>query len=367
MKAAAVILGFRRPDNLPSVIRGIRRQSMVEKIYVFHNHPSKSHVDGVINIFSEENFGCIARHAFSLLLDAERILFVDDDLELMADFSARFEFAARTAPYAVSGLTGVNINQKADHTPLYGSGGFLDLSPVPQHVDIVKGRVHLANKQHLINSFQFITDNKGKIDGLREGQFIMDDVIINLASQLKTGKPSFLIPANAEELRNLNAPAGAHDHPEHYTIRHDLIREFLAKGWKPRALKAEYIKENYRTGGNDYASMLFQSLSLTGESSVIPIVSNVLSKMDMNAVPKLHLYRIAGIFRDNRRVGKAKQLYRYIASTSTGETSLKALSYYQLGILSVNSGHKIKAQKHLKYCLNLMPDHKRAALALRKI
>jgi glycosyltransferase involved in cell wall biosynthesis len=190
----AFLLSYKREENLETIIRGVKRQSFIRDIYVLHNFPSKVKLEGVINIVSAKNFGCIFRHSIALLSDADYVLFVDDDIELTVDFSMRFMEAIKRSPRAVIGLFGKNIKREDLENP-YSKGKNVMPSKDHQFVDIVKGRVHLCARRELYRLFKFISDNK------IVPQAGEDDVLLNLA----TVERSVLLPVEEGEYRNINS------------------------------------------------------------------------------------------------------------------------------------------------------------------
>ncbi len=244
MKVDAIILSYKREKNLPAVIRGIRKQSMVRDIYLFHNAPSKKKISGVINICSEMNYGCIVRHAIGLLTDADYLLFVDDDMELNADFSSRFSQAVKMYPESIIGFYGASINPFDKSNNQYSNRIDFQYISFPIHVDIVKGRVILCKKKYLLNSLEWILKNENQTKELRFFAKRCDDIILNLSTQLKTKQPSIIIPVQKKEIIELPAPHGLESSKDHYFERDKTVSEFEKKGWRPLAFTEKYVQIN---------------------------------------------------------------------------------------------------------------------------
>jgi len=212
------LLSYKREENLETIIRGVKRQSFIRDIYLLHNFPSKIKQEGVINIISDKNFGCIFRHNIALLSDADYVLFVDDDIELKADFSMRFMEAIENSPRAVIGLFGKNIKKEDTESP-YSKGKNVIPSKAHQFVDIVKGRVHLCARRELYRLFKFISDNKIVP---KAGE---DDVLLNLS----TVERSVLLPVEEGEYKNIKSDDrnALYLSAGHYEGRDRLISEFF--------------------------------------------------------------------------------------------------------------------------------------------
>ncbi|MBW2998405.1 hypothetical protein KY321_02595, partial [Candidatus Woesearchaeota archaeon] len=225
-------------NNLNKVISGIKKQSFVNDIYVFHNHPSKKKIKGAINIFSDENFGCISRHAIANLAKTKYVLFVDDDFFFEKDLSNYFIKAIKMSPNSIIGLFGTNVN-KSDKNNLYTPTSKYMRKRGFRYFDIIVGRVHLCKKEHLINSFEFM--NKHNIYTKE------DDILLNLSTQLKTKVPSLGIPFRKDFYSNLNEDHALWKRPNHMSDRSKLINIFLNKGWKSRVKNKGYKRKfNYK-------------------------------------------------------------------------------------------------------------------------
>jgi hypothetical protein len=176
----AVVLSWKRPDNLPAVVESLRSQRVVRRIYIWHNHPSDRKIEGAINIFSGQNFDTFIRHIFGLALDSDYVLFQDDDLVLEGDNSDILEESIRTHgdTAAVMGYSGKKYHRN-------------------QKTIVVKGRFHIVKRENLIYPLLF-----EKKYGFQRDRTIGDDIFLNYAIQHFTGMDSFEI--GGLKLRNLS-------------------------------------------------------------------------------------------------------------------------------------------------------------------
>lgn len=226
----AVLLSYDRLDTLQQVVAGLKKQSCLRDIYIWHNHPSNLKMEGVINIYSEKNFKCRARHAFALNLDAEYILFMDDDIVIPEDYSRYIlDGIKKYGDYAVLGPQGVLVDlKKAKKTGLYYDwGGGYDFIKKPVFVDIVKGRFHIVKRQYIIYTFLF----EFEINSPLEERITSDDIFINLSIQCSINKPSVVISLPAFE--ELNS-GGLYQREDHLKMRSDLVKRFIDFGWSSK-------------------------------------------------------------------------------------------------------------------------------------
>jgi glycosyltransferase involved in cell wall biosynthesis len=318
VKADAFVLSYKREENLPAVIRGLKRQSFVDNIYIIHNHPSKRKVDGAINIFSQKNFRCIARHSIAQLAENEYVLFMDDDLELMTDLSPRFIQALETEPEAVAGLLGNNVDPGAPARQLYWSGGkFHEGSSFQRFVDIVIGRCHLCKRKYLGESFKFIAQHDFPIDNFT---VIRDDVILNLAAQLQTKVPGILVPAQIDrDFKNLPEPHAVWKMKSHFAIRSSIIKYFMDNGWTPRANTGRFREQNMTSGREiiEDEERLKEMLMLLDDSGKnFKKLERLFAGLnDINSVPVNFKTLPPHFIEDEKRLAAAQNLFKELMKT----------------------------------------------------
>ena len=180
MKIDAVVLSWKRPDNLDKIIKSLKDQKVIDTIYVWHNYPSQKKVEGAINIYSEKNFDTYIRHIFAMALDSDYILFQDDDLILDGDNSDVIlsyirKYGKRAA---VMGPFGKKYSKK-------------------QGSVVILGRMHIVKRAYLIYPILFEKEYKYKRD-----KTIGDDIFLNLSIQHFTQSKSIIM----KELKTKNLP-----------------------------------------------------------------------------------------------------------------------------------------------------------------
>lgn len=361
----AFLLSYKREMNLDTVVEGIRRQSFIRNIYVFHNAPSSKKVKNAVNIYADKNFGCISRHAVALLSDCDYAFFIDDDLELCEDLSERFLWAIANEPESIIGLFGNTIDMKATPDTLYGSGHRNRVVLSKRYVDIVVGRCMLV-KRCLIPQVYSYTDYYRHP--------LVDDIMLNLSVQMVTKKPAVMIPSSPAEIRTLGQNHAVCDRDGHYEERCRVIHDFIDKGWYSLITKGKYAKHNddaeckevqmrqeverIKADVQEYIARRELEQAAKGARSCISLD------------PAQHrvLYNVASQYLTNNEIDKAHDIYRELSDTVfKGDRELIGLCFYKLAEISVKKDDLSAAQKYLRKCLDNYPQHKRARQLLNEL
>ncbi len=346
----AFILSYKREDYLERVIKGAKRQSFVRDIFLIHNYPSKKKIKGVINIFFEKNFKCMARHIVSFLSDCDYALFIDDDIELLTDFSDRFKYAVRKFPNSIVGVFGCDID--ADHKgkkSLYASGGYYFESDFYRVVDIAVGRVLFAPK----TAIRSYVNN-----GLYFKYPFSDDVVLNLANQIENKKPSLIIKSSVKEHIDLTEKYAVCSRDSHYMERSEIIYNAMKKGW--RSLRKKYRLPEMKS--KSFEKYISKAKSLFDEGNV-DLAWEFLKKRDKlywnYGLCKL-AYNCASFFHNSGMYSKAKKMYKILSLPGKSYPQIIGLSQFKLGMIYLSKGDKAKAERHFKNCLYFYPSHKKA-------
>lgn len=224
-KTMCIVLSWKREKNLPEVIGGLKKQSCIDDILVFHNYPSSTEVEGCKNIFSKTNLGCVARHDVAYKIDDYKyFMFSDDDFAFTRDLSddisnTVLEFADKS----VVGVVGLNLNIK-NIDKSYSTGKTLrSKKPIP--VDIVKGRFHIISRENIHILFNSVFN-----ESLFRKQ---DDLRANLTIQKHYKVPSFIFPSGKNDIKELDDSYALNKLPGHYDERDQIIIDGIKTGWKP--------------------------------------------------------------------------------------------------------------------------------------
>ncbi|MCK9224722.1 MAG: tetratricopeptide repeat protein [Candidatus Muirbacterium halophilum] len=361
----AFVLGYKRTENLEKVIRGIRRQSFIRDIYIFHNAPSDRKIEGVYNIFSERNFGCFARHVFALMTDSDYNLFIDDDIELMVDFSERFCRALSENPQSVCGILGRDISEKKRK---YSEGYSRYFSLYPRYVDVVLGFIHCCSNELLLNTVEFVRNYTGKIRGLSFGEFIMDDLILNLSAQNRFKVPSIVVSSKRTEFDFLSSDCSQCGKSDHFSTRDILIEEFMRLGW------SSLVKDNF-SDFNDKNAEIYSDI----ENNIKKISDSVINKEIFSddkifeevyeSISFLLKYNYASLLLEKKEVYRAEKIFHKILEDFDyfEPSEILALSYFKLGEISRYRGNNKNSLMHYKKCLNIMPNHKNAEMMIKAL
>ena len=221
-KTLAIVLSWKRCENLPDVVEGLRRQSYIDDIMIFHNHPSDRRIDGCINVFSDHNFGCAVRHQLAPLLDYDYFVFTDDDLMLTEDLASRLVPVTEAhGQRSVIGLYGRKLNCENPRVA-YSTGRTVRAKAIIP-VDVVKGRFHVLSRA----AIQALSS-----PGLNTPALLAeDDIRVNVAVQWVFDEPSYLVPATG--VKELPAPHARWRRAHHLAARDQAVYDGLQLGWKP--------------------------------------------------------------------------------------------------------------------------------------
>lgn len=216
---SAVVLSYRRPQNLIEVIASLRMQEPAPStVLVFHNSPSRMRVVGAVNVCSSHNFGCHARHAAAMLLPEHRIVFIDDDVVLRSSTVASKLLAALER----SSVTGAVGRDLADGDHPYTDGR--EKVGSTGEVDVVKGWLCAARRDALADVLHISAGLPEEIRG-------EDDICLSAATELCGGPRPVLAGIHPDEVRHLRDQIGQDKRPDHYARRDAACLAMRAIGW----------------------------------------------------------------------------------------------------------------------------------------
>ena len=236
----AIVLGYQRPKELLRVVKAIQNQTVKpQEIIVWHNGMGTPLISGrmnidettdgyvdVINIRSQYNFGCRARHAIGQLVKSPWCLFVDDDVLLGPQVAEKLLRGACRLFYSermdsVIGYCGV-VGTKDD---LYTTAKEIYYPTEDTPVSVVKGRVHMIYRLNLGVAF----DSPDVFFGFWE-----DDIILCARIKIALGGQPWLIGGiGHNEITNLDTQDGLDSRPDHYARRDAAWINMVKHGWNP--------------------------------------------------------------------------------------------------------------------------------------
>ena len=152
IKITAILLNWKRPENIIKTIKSIRDQSIPIKICLWNNNPDdRTRYDVDLQINSPDNFKCYPRWMMASLIETDYIFTLDDDLmlndnDVIKDILTFYE--SININTTIVGYTGVILNQDKDY---WTSEHLTEPKNEDIKVDIVKGRFMFMSKS-LINN-----------------------------------------------------------------------------------------------------------------------------------------------------------------------------------------------------------------------
>lgn len=210
----AVLLNYRRPENLYLLIDSLRWQTNVPEIILVNNSPEYHHPLGVERAVQIPwNAGCFARIYFALYAGTEWVMFIDDDLRPKdAQFVEDALAAARQHPNVITGAFGRK------------------LSPTPPHYhgrqDVTEGLVAIVKGRFMF----FRRELLGRLCLSRFPLHYLprcDDIYLSF--EIGACCPVHrLEPGLAERLQELPAgDVGLRNLSDHFTQREQFCHEYL--------------------------------------------------------------------------------------------------------------------------------------------
>lgn len=139
-KATALLLNWKRPDNLEKIINRLRQQSVPVDIFLWDNNPTRQ-FDVDLHIRSDHNLMCWPRWFMANYANTEFVFSLDDDL--IPNNNSLIEYCIETCEKydSIIGCRGLCL----------GGGKLRKLAePSPtRKCDCLLGRFIFANKKHL--------------------------------------------------------------------------------------------------------------------------------------------------------------------------------------------------------------------------
>lgn len=226
----SIIIHYKRKENIPKVIAGIRNQTVASKIIVIDqsgDYPKGSGEDVLIT--SSKNFYCQPRFLLQGLVQTEYVYHQDDDLAINDEliFEKFLEVSKRYSDFVIGWngrrASGIKNWEKAYSYP---EGGWVDSMPIEDdssidmiNVGVSFWRTELIN-QVPINPFNEITEEEMKYG---------DDIWISHWLKKKRVMP-FKLVEHYDWLNEYQERGTAlSKQPKHMDIRNRLVKRFFQK------------------------------------------------------------------------------------------------------------------------------------------
>jgi hypothetical protein len=214
---------------MPAVVAAVAKQEPApEHILVWHNAPSDEMVPGVVNVWSEVNMRCRARHALGLLCCSEAVVFLDDDVLLTSPHALAPLLAGLSEhPESVVGPEGRRCLSAAE--PRYWGEGSQRAAHEAMPVSVVKGKLHAVRRPLLRHAFAH---------ELPVEVWTEDDIVLCAEVQTATGNPPWAVAGMRGLYRNLGDEQGNEKRPGHFALRDAACRHMAGLGWNPEGWRA---------------------------------------------------------------------------------------------------------------------------------
>lgn len=218
LELACVILDWKRPDNMPKVLEGVRRQSTECAIYVVHQENDRKY-DVYENINLSINHACGARWSILSLIHLPYTVMVDDDLELTNPETFAVMLEAVKKYHHVSAI-GVNLGTAEE--PYLTGEKVVGTSEV-QKVDICLGSLSMVRttetaiiwNEGLPLVYQYQN---------RPAPYIKCDDILYAYLHRRAGGGEYVVGHGERPYEVLDTAHGLEHDPDHYTDRNDICK-----------------------------------------------------------------------------------------------------------------------------------------------
>lgn len=219
MKVTALLLNWKRQENIVKVIQSIRDQSIDVDIWLWNNNiEDKTSYDVDVQINSSNNFKCWPRWLVGSMVDEGFIFTLDDDImfnktDVIEICLNTYKTIDTTKTFPIIGYSGVVLNEEKDYwTSKHINKPYEDNDIM---VDLIKGR------------FMFM-DSKILKNVLLENEPTCEDIKISSYSNYK------IIPSLISNgLINLEeGPEALHSSLEQKEKRTESIKKYFIKTLK---------------------------------------------------------------------------------------------------------------------------------------
>jgi hypothetical protein len=193
----ALLLNWKRKENLIEVIKSIREQSVGINIWLWDNNPDGTKYDVDLQIDSPKNFKCWARWCLASMAETEYIFILDDDVKL-SNSEVIFTCLKEIERADIIGFTGVKL------TSGYFSSKHFDRPSGDEFVDIVKGRFMFMRKS-LLNKVPLEYDGETediKVSSYAETKLI-PSLLRNSFTDLKEGEEALFKQQGQKQKREM--------------------------------------------------------------------------------------------------------------------------------------------------------------------
>ena len=219
---ACVVLDWKRPQNMPTVLNALRRQEGVNiRIYVIHQENMRKYKD-CENIWLERNYCCAARWLALPLIRERYTVFVDDDIELTDPGIVALLVRHLKTLHHVS-AAGSNFGDDPERP--YTSGEKVWAPEEPAVVDVCLGNLNAVITREAANRWISALDHIKDVATERPNEmFICTDDIITSWLYVQAGMKNYAAGRGEVPYRVLDTAHGLEHRSEHPETRDRICR-----------------------------------------------------------------------------------------------------------------------------------------------
>ena len=214
---AVVVLDWKRPQNMESVIESIRGQSIPVDLYVVHQANNRVY-ESAENIHVETNRGCGTRWDILPLVENPYTVFIDDDIKLTDDkILETMLYHVKTRGHVSA--VGITLGDHPERP--YSSGNKVYAPKEPTRVNICMGNINMVNTRKARTIWCGATEY---IRTMRrpETSIIGDDDIISSHLFNRNSYLNYAVGNGEKPYETLSTMHGLENMPGHYEFRNEL-------------------------------------------------------------------------------------------------------------------------------------------------
>ena len=183
MKITALLLNWKRQDNIVKVIQSIRNQSIDIDIWLWNNNlEDKTSYDVDVQINSSNNFKCWPRWLVGSMVDEGFIFTLDDDImfnktDVIENCLKTYETIGKNRTFPIIGYSGVVLNEEKEYwLSKHINKPYEDTDIM---VDVIKGRFMFMDSKILKN---VLLENEPTCEDIKISSYSNYKVIPSLIS-----------------------------------------------------------------------------------------------------------------------------------------------------------------------------------------
>jgi hypothetical protein len=183
MKVTALLLNWKRQENIVKVIQSIRDQSIDIDIWLWNNNiEDKTSYDVDVQINSSNNFKCWPRWLVGSMVDEGFIFTLDDDImfnktDVIENCLKTYKTIGKNRTFPIIGYSGVVLNKEKDYWESKHINKPYDDTDVI--VDVIKGRFMFMDSKILKN---VLLENEPTCEDIKISSYSNYKIITSLMS-----------------------------------------------------------------------------------------------------------------------------------------------------------------------------------------